>query len=83
MNRKELIDVFQRIDDALSAPQTLCVIGASAILAYGHSVRQTDDIDVWRPASRINDRQIARAAGRLPASWSTAGPTFPRASTCS
>lgn len=62
MNRKELIDVFQRIDDALSAPQTLCVIGASAVLAYGHSVRQTDDIDVWRPASRINDRQIARAA---------------------
>ena len=62
MNRKELIEVFERIDDALTPSQTLCVIGASAILGYGHSTRQTDDIDVWRPASRINDRQIVRAA---------------------
>ncbi len=62
MNRKGLIEVFERIDDALAVPQTLCVIGASAILGFGHSTRQTDDIDVWRPASRINDRQMARAA---------------------
>lgn len=62
MNRKDLIEVFERLDDALAASQTLCLIGASAILGFGHSTRQTDDIDVWRPASRINDRQMARAA---------------------
>ena len=63
MNRKALFEVFGRIDDALQSPQTLCVIGASAILGYGHPTRQTDDIDVWRPASQVNDRQMARAAG--------------------
>lgn len=62
MNRKDLIEVFERLDDALAASQTLCLIDASAILGFGHSTRQTDDIDVWRPASRINDRQMARAA---------------------
>lgn len=62
MDRKGLIEVFERLDDALAAPATLCVIGASAILGYGHPSRQTDDIDVWRPASEINDRHLSRAA---------------------
>ena len=62
MDRGDLIEVFGRLDDALAASQTLCMIGASAILGFGHPTRQTDEIDVWRPASRIDGCQMARAA---------------------
>lgn len=62
IDRGALIELFERIDDALEAPQTICVIGAAAILGFGHVERQTRDIDVWRPASVINDRELTRAA---------------------
>ena len=53
--------VIERLDDALDRPQTICVIGAAAVLSLGHASRQTGEIDVWRPASSINDRALARA----------------------
>lgn len=69
---KRLIEIFEAMDDAAGRDtvkrehQILCVFGAAAILSYGSNARQTQDIDVWRPASRINDRairQMADAAG--------------------
>lgn len=64
--------IFEAMDEAASRDpvkrehQILCVFGAAAILSYGSTARQTQDIDVWKPASRLNDRalrQMAKAAG--------------------
>jgi len=67
IDRKFLEGIFTRMDDALDADgastkQTLCVFGASAVLLYGSDTRQTQDVDVWRNASDINDRALARMA---------------------
>ena len=36
IDRRTLIELFERIDDALEAPQTICVTGAAAVLGFGH-----------------------------------------------
>jgi hypothetical protein len=66
IDRDVLIGLFEKLDDASTQKQILCVIGAAAVLSYGHTARQTHDIDIWRPASSINDRElkkISTAAG--------------------
>ena len=66
MDRKAFLAILDRLDDALTTPQTACVIGGGAVIGLGNSQRLTQDIDIWRPASRINDRDLAaasRAAG--------------------
>ncbi|PZN93813.1 MAG: hypothetical protein DCF30_21185 [Hyphomicrobiales bacterium] len=72
IDAKRLRDIFAAMDEAASGDpvkrehQILCVFGAAAILSYGSTARQTQDIDIWRPASRLNDRalrQMAEAAG--------------------
>ena len=66
IDRDILIELFEKLDDASTHKQTLCVIGAAAVLSYGHTARQTHHIDIWRPASTINDRElrkISTAAG--------------------
>lgn len=69
ITRTSLLAIFERMDDAAKAAGsniTLCVFGASAVLLYGSEERQTQDIDVWRPASSFNDRSVkafAAAAG--------------------
>jgi hypothetical protein len=65
IDSQSLIQIFERMDDALSLSsetQTLCIFGAAAILSYGSAARQTQDIDIWRPASKINDRVIRQMA---------------------
>ena len=69
ITRQELIAIFTRLDDALASEtperkQTLCVFGAAAVLLYGSDERQTQDIDVWRPASDVNDRVLEAMAAR-------------------
>jgi hypothetical protein len=70
INARTLTTLLGKMDAALSeanAPaQRLCVFGAAAILLHGSLQRQTQDIDVWRSASSLNDRalaEMARAAG--------------------
>lgn len=72
INRKRLTILFEAMDEAVSlssnepAQQLLCIFGGAAVIAYGSTLRQTQDIDVWRPASEINDRtlrKMAEAAG--------------------
>ena len=63
LSRQTLYGILRQMDAALDgqpeAPrQTLCVFGASAVLMYGYDERQTQDIDIWRSASIINDRAI-------------------------
>ena len=65
IDSQSLTKIFEKMDDALSPTsetQTLCIFGAAAILSYGSTARQTQDIDIWRPASKINDRAIRQMA---------------------
>lgn len=62
IDRVALVKLFEKLDAESTSEQVLCVIGAAAVLAHGLDGRQTQDIDVWRPASAINDAALARAA---------------------
>jgi hypothetical protein len=65
INSQSLFQIFEKMDDALagaSEKQVLCIFGAAAILSYGSTARQTQDIDIWKPASRMNDRAIRQMA---------------------
>jgi hypothetical protein len=57
----EIKKVFQRIDDHLGEDQSICVIGSTASILMGQLNRNTEDIDVWLPASGLRER-IIRAA---------------------
>ena len=61
IDRESLHRLFEKLDDGLPGQQTLCVIGAAAVLGAGHSARQTGNIDIWRPASSMNDRDLPKA----------------------
>ncbi|MCP4560193.1 MAG: hypothetical protein GY873_27895 [Bosea sp.] len=70
IDKKRLEDIFEAMDEASSGDfrekQVLCIFGAAAIISYGSVARQTQDIDVWRPASMLIDRalrQLTLAAG--------------------
>lgn len=65
ITRKTLAEILGQMDEkaaSLGYKQTLCLFGAAAILLYGSNERQTQDIDVWRAASTLNDRAIAQIA---------------------
>ena len=66
INRAQLIHILEQMDANAKSAQTLCLIGAAALLLIGHNTRQTADIDVWRAASKFIDpelRAITAAAG--------------------
>ena len=70
LDRSRLEAIFAAMDEKGSTDsrdhQILCIFGAAAILLYGSFGRQTQDIDIWRPASRLNDRalkQLSQLAG--------------------
>ncbi len=62
IDKTALIEILERIDQHLEAPQKLCLIGGAALILMGSPGRQTEDIDVWRRASRLTDPVSARAA---------------------
>jgi len=62
IDRKKLIGLLERMDLEARHEQRLCVIGAAALILLGRPARQTEDIDVWRPGSRLNDADLRRAA---------------------
>jgi hypothetical protein len=61
IDRTKLLAVLEKIDNALSQPQELCVIGSCALLLMGNSARSTVDIDIWAPASRFDRIALERA----------------------
>lgn len=66
LDHESLIAFLETMDRAGHAPQRICVIGAASLILLGQPARQTGDIDVWRPGSKLVDtelRQIAAAAG--------------------
>jgi hypothetical protein len=53
VGEKELKTLLERIDAALDAPQTICLIGSGATILLGQPQRATDEVDVWAAASEI------------------------------
>ncbi len=58
INRAQLVHTLEKMDSNADSAQTICVIGAAAILLLGHNARQTVDIDVWRAASTFIDPEL-------------------------
>ena len=66
LDSNALLTALAKLDACLSQPASLCFIGSSATTLSGQESRQTEGIDVWRPASSVrwNSLQAAcEAAG--------------------
>lgn len=66
IDRQRLLDSLEKMDRAAETSQRICVIGAAALILLGRPARQTGDVDIWRPGSKLLDaelRRIASAAG--------------------
>jgi len=66
--RQDLKKILDRIDDNLTEPQTICLIGSAASILMGQPDRGTEDIDVWSRASLLKERILrsaVEAAGLL------------------
>lgn len=61
IDKAQLERLLSRIDSALSEEQTICLIGSAATILHGQTMRQTEDIDVWSPASMIQRNLLMRA----------------------
>ena len=71
LDGKDWMEVLERLSDALGTqgpPVRLCLIGSAACLFGGMEGRTSADLDVWRPASDYDRRELqtaAEAAGLL------------------
>jgi hypothetical protein len=61
LNREKLQDVLSRIGSALKRPTSICVIGSTPAILSGQKDRQTQDIDVWDPASSFDTADLSDA----------------------
>ena len=60
--------VLSDLSDALGPdgpPVKLCLIGSAACLFGGMAGRTSRDLDVWRPASDFDRRELQSAAGKV------------------
>lgn len=62
VDRNSLRGFLETMDRAAEEPQTICVMGAAALILLGQPERQTGDIDVWRPGSKMIDSDLQRLA---------------------
>jgi hypothetical protein len=62
VDRTSLIGFLEAMDRAAEDRQTICVMGAAALILLGQPERQTGDIDVWRPGSQVLDSDLRRLA---------------------
>ena len=68
-DRASLIGFLEAMDGAAEGRQTICVIGAAALILLTQPERQTGDIDVWRRdiTAKLNARIEKQMAKHLPA----------------
>ncbi len=64
LGRDEWFAVLERLADALGdgSEVKLCLIGSAACILGGMDGRTSRDLDVWKPASDYDRRELARAA---------------------
>jgi hypothetical protein len=61
IGKQQIIEKLQEIDSYLEEDQQICVIGSTATILMGQPNRNTEDVDVWSPASRIKARLLKAA----------------------
>ncbi len=64
LDRDQWFAVLERLADALGeGPEVkLCLIGSAACIFGGMDGRTSRDLDIWKPASDYDRRELARAA---------------------
>lgn len=62
VDRTSLTGLLEAMDGAAEERQTLCVIGAAALILLGQPERQTGDVAVWHPGSNVVDSDLRRLA---------------------
>jgi len=62
MNKSELVDYLERINDALRHPATLHIYGSAACILLDEPDRTSLDIDVAGPYSQADEADVRRAA---------------------
>lgn len=60
VDRARVLAVFEALGLKLPRPTTLCLIGSTPAIMLGQNERQTQDIDVWHPASAYDAGELAR-----------------------
>lgn len=61
LDRARVLALFDALGRQLSQATTLCLIGSTPAIMLGQEERQTQDIDVWHPASNYDAGELARA----------------------
>ena len=61
IGKQQIIACLTEIDRNLEEEQSICLIGSTASILLGQPNRNTEDIDVWSPASRIQARILKHA----------------------
>ena len=64
MDNQEMMLALEKIGSFLNLPSRLVLIGSSVGMFHGQPSRMTEDIDVWRPASRFDDGDLRQACDR-------------------
>jgi len=64
LSQFELLSILQRISQYLNKPTRLVLIGSSVGMLHGQPSRMTEDIDVWRPSSILDDGDMRQACER-------------------
>lgn len=60
LDRAQVLAIFEALGAKLSQPTTLCLIGSTPAIMLGQDGRQTQDIDIWHPASHYDTGELAR-----------------------
>ena len=63
IDREAVTRILGALGAALEQATTLCLIGSTPAILLGQEARQTQDIDVWHPASTYDAGDLARACG--------------------
>lgn len=61
MDQNQIFALLDKIGGHLQKPTRLVLIGSSVGMLHGQPSRMTEDVDVWRPSSIIDDADLSRA----------------------
>jgi hypothetical protein len=79
IDRARVLAIFEALGANLSEPTTLCLIGSTPAIMLGQDERQTQDIDVWHPASDYDAGELMRICSEIGVLFDPKGELDPEA----